>query len=104
MSDPNPYEPPETPHSLTRKQVAKRGLGVTAILLLTPVAVVVAGGVSCAAAAVMVDRIANNIETVFWIMLFVFIPPPVIVLCGMFVWAWRAAHRPRSEHSESERR
>jgi hypothetical protein len=38
MSDPNPYQPPQTPEPLKPTQLAKRGFGVAAILLLTPVA------------------------------------------------------------------
>ena len=42
MSEINPYEPPQTPKPLQPGQIAKRGLGVAAILMLTPVAVGIA--------------------------------------------------------------
>jgi hypothetical protein len=50
MTDPNPYEPPQAPQPLKRVHVVKRGLGVAAILLLTPPAMVVAIMGSCAVA------------------------------------------------------
>lgn len=39
MTDPNPYDASQTAGPLKPSQVGKRGLGVIAILLLTPVAV-----------------------------------------------------------------
>src|SRR5262245_32469283 len=49
MTDPNPYEPPREPEPLTTGKVVKRGVGVGVILLLTPLAVLIAFGASCAA-------------------------------------------------------
>lgn len=46
-SDANPYESPQEAESLTSGQVAKRAMGVGAILLLTPPAMVIATGTSC---------------------------------------------------------
>jgi hypothetical protein len=49
MSDPNPYEPPREPESLTIGQSVRRGIGVGAILLLTPPAMVIAVIACCSA-------------------------------------------------------
>lgn len=47
MTEPNPYEPPRELEPLTRGQVVKRSVGVAAIILLTPPAMVIAVLVSC---------------------------------------------------------
>ena len=45
--DPNPYESPKVEQPLNRAQRLKRGLGLAAILLLTPPAMVIAVFTCC---------------------------------------------------------
>jgi hypothetical protein len=47
MSEPNPYESPKVDQPLKPVQIAKRSVGLAAILLLTPPAMVVAVAVCC---------------------------------------------------------
>ena len=98
MTEPNPYEPPQMPEPLKPAQVAKRGLGVAAILLLTPVAVGIAMAGSCAA----VDPVVNSVPPGEYLRAFVlgwvvFLIPPGLTLIGMLRWAMRT-HR-RSQQS-----
>jgi hypothetical protein len=76
---------------LPTRAAVKRGLGVGAILLLTPLAVLVAFGVSCAATMVIVESpLVNNLNQAIVVGLAVFVGPPVVVLGGMIWWAVRA--------------
>jgi hypothetical protein len=86
MAEPNPYKPPQSPEPLKPIQVAKRGLGLLAIILLTPVAVLITGGISCAAGAAYFDAHQNApwpVERA----LTIFLVPPLLVLVGMICWA-----------------
>ena len=47
--DPNPYESPQVEQPLKRSQIVKRGVGLAAILLLTPPAMIVAVLTCCTA-------------------------------------------------------
>jgi hypothetical protein len=91
----NPYESPTTPEAMTTGKVVKRGLGVGAILLLTPVAVGIAFGGSCAATNLVLAVLSDNqlgLSTVIGIGLAVFLIPPAAVLVAMLGWAIRT-HR-----------
>jgi hypothetical protein len=77
MPDINPYEPPKSDEPLKRAQVLKRGIGVATILLLTPVATVVACWGSCAAGRAM--GVAPSSLIAFG--------PPLAVLMGLMIWA-----------------
>ena len=87
MSDPNPYQPPQTPEPLTTGKVVKRGLGVVAILLLTPVAVVIAGGISCAAGMAFLGSTGQETDATVNTALAISLIPPALVLIGMLTWA-----------------
>jgi Na+-transporting NADH:ubiquinone oxidoreductase subunit NqrD len=95
----NPYEPPRQPEPLTTEQKMKRGLGVGAILLLTPVAVGVAFGASCLTTIAVVDSPALNNSgpnAPLVVGLLTFFIPPALVLIAMIWWAVRAARRDRN--------
>src|SRR4029453_15749270 len=89
MPDPNPYEPPREPEALTTPQVVKRGIGVGVILLLTPVAVAIAFGASCAATYAFLNTslFGQNYGLVFIFGWSIFLLPPFAVLVGMIWWA-----------------
>jgi hypothetical protein len=90
MSEPNPYEPPRESEQLTTGKVVKRGIGVGVILLLTPLAVLIAFGASCAAVNVFMDRFVEKplFGNAFVVVAFsIFLLPPAITLVGMIWWA-----------------
>ena len=87
MSDPNPYQPPQTPEPLTTAKIVKRGLGVVAILLLTPVAVAIAGGVSCAAGMAYLGSMEKETDATVSTAVAISFIPPALVLIGMLCWA-----------------
>jgi hypothetical protein len=89
MSEPNPYEPPQTPEPLTTGMVVKRGLGVVTILLLTPVAVGIAAAGSCAAVFPVLDAAVppGAYDQTFVLGWLVFLSPPLLTLIGMLWWA-----------------
>jgi uncharacterized BrkB/YihY/UPF0761 family membrane protein len=98
----NPYEAPKEGEPLKPVQVAKRGLGFVAILLLTPLAVAIAFGVSCTAASKFVDATlpcfqgnASTFTSWAWFIstLALFLVPPVATFAGMIWWAARALRR-----------
>ena len=96
--DENPYKPPQEQEPLTTGKVAKRGLGVGAIILLTPVAVAIAFGATCAAAyavspLVVAMPAAAQVITSAVIVLFVVLPG--MVLTAMIRWAMRTHRRGR---------
>jgi hypothetical protein len=93
MTDPNPYEPPRESELVTTAKVIKRGIGVGLILLLTPIAVLVAFGASCALTIAVVDSplFGQNYGLVFVVGWSIFLLPPMIVLAGMIWWAIRAS-------------
>jgi hypothetical protein len=92
MSDPNPYTPPQVPDPLTTTKAVKRGLGLVVILLLTPVAIVITGGISCAAGAAYFNQFGNESDPLMRgdplaVALSIFLVPPVFVLVAMLGWA-----------------
>jgi hypothetical protein len=89
MSEPNPYQPPQSPEPLTTGKVVKRSLGVVVILLLTPVAVGIATAGSCAAVFPVLDAIVppGAYGLAFVLGWLVFLTPPVLTLIGMLWWA-----------------
>jgi hypothetical protein len=85
MSDPNPYQPPQTPEPVRRAQTVKRWFGVGAILLLTPLAVMIAVAAGCTASRLLPslshpvwDAVLSNAIPVF---------VPLAVLTAMMIWA-----------------
>ena len=99
----NPYESPREPGTLTAGQIVKRGLGVGAILALTPVAVGIAFCASCAAFNAYFDATFPGLEETSpgdmraWIISAwsVFLLPPAVTVVGMISWALRAYRRRR---------
>jgi hypothetical protein len=89
MSDPNPYTPPQVPDSLTTTKVVKRGVGLVVLLLLTPVAVVITGGISCLAGARYFEAHSHDPDAYdpLAIGLVIFLVPPLFVLVSMLGWA-----------------
>jgi len=84
----NPYEPPREPDPITKKLPVKRAIGLGTILILTPVAVLIAAGASCAAAFAIVDSTRPaDVNSAITVGLIVFLGPPVLVLVGMIWWA-----------------
>lgn len=92
---PNPYEPPR--ESKPTAKSVKRGIGVGAILLLTPFAVLIAFGASCAATIAFVESPigGHNFILVLLICLAIFSIPPILVLIAMIWWAERVRKRDR---------
>ena len=107
--DENPYKSPSEPVAMTTGKVVKRGLGVGAILLLTPVAIAIAFGASCTAVVAYMDATFLSVEgsTRGWINAwvisawFIFLLPPVATLAGMIWWAVRVHRRGKRNPSES---
>jgi hypothetical protein len=94
--EPNPYEPPHEKGPLTTGKMAKRGLGVGGIILLTPVAVGIALIPSCAAAYALLEvATISRINTyvLLYVGLAVFAVPPTIALKLMIDWAIRTHRR-----------
>jgi hypothetical protein len=89
MSDPSPYQPPQSPDPLSTAKAVKRGVGLLVILLLTPVAVVITGGISCAAGATYFNAFGNlkGPPDHGLVALSIFLIPPILVLLGMLGWA-----------------
>lgn len=91
----NPYESPRESQPLAQEKV-KRAIGVGTILLLTPIAVLIALGGSCLASMAVVDFIAD-LGTAVVVGLTVFLLPPALVLLAMIWWAVQASRRARQE-------
>src|SRR5689334_4018525 len=85
--DANPYESPQVEHPLERSQLFKRGVGLAAILLLTPPAMIIAVFTCCS-----VGR---------WFpggpqLLLVYFGIPFAILVGLMAWAAYES-RPRKD-------
>jgi len=101
--DQNPYESPREPQPTIGK--VKRGLGVGAILLLTPVAIAIAFFTSCTALSAYMNATFHGVEgsTKGWVNAWVFsawvvfLLPPLATLTGMIWWAVRAYHRSKRD-------
>lgn len=100
--EPNPYESPKGPTA----NVVKRGLGVVAIICLTPVAVAIAFGGSCTAVSTYVNATLpgmegdiSSAEFFAWVVSAwaVFLLPPVATLAVMVWWAVRVHRRSLSK-------
>jgi hypothetical protein len=104
--EPNPYESPREAEPLTAKLVVKRGLGVGAILLLTPIAVIIAFGTSCGAVNAFMNAYVespNFGRALVPIALAIFFLPPAITLVAMLCWAsvtYRASVLPAKKKHE----
>jgi hypothetical protein len=104
---PNPYESPRESGPL---KIVKRGMGVGAVLLLTPPAVGIAFGISCAAVDSYANATLRDVESktgafLAWMIgaWLIFLLPPGVTLAGMIWWAVRAHRRGKrpSEVSDS---
>jgi hypothetical protein len=90
MSDPNPYTPPQVSDPLTATKVVKRGVGLVVLFLLTPVAVVITGGISCAAGAMYFEAHSHDPPPGYdplAVAMVIFLAPPLFVLVAMLGWA-----------------
>lgn len=88
MTDPNPYESPQAAEPMSVGTVAKRAGGIGLILMLTPLAVIIAFGGSCAAALLTPDISNRSIGYAVGFLMFLGIPLGVLV--AMTSWAaWR---------------
>jgi len=102
----NPYESPQADKPVTTRQLIRRALGVGTILLVTPVAVGIAFGGSCAAtnmflALPWVNKMSLNELIGFG--LAVFLIPPVIVLVAMVGWAiWTYRRNKRRSERQTQ--
>lgn len=98
--DVNPYQPPREPDPLQKKQAVKRAIGMATVLILTPVAVLIAAGASCTAAVLIADTLPlfgnSTRNAAIVVPLVVFIVPPVLVLIAMIGWAIRASLRSKN--------
>jgi hypothetical protein len=94
MSVLNPYQSPQNPKPLDPAQIVRRGVGVAAILLLTPLAVIVAtfiGRGAAIVAQVAAEPIVgpDNPYLIFPL----WFGPPLVVLIAMLWWALRVHRR-----------
>jgi hypothetical protein len=92
MSDLNPYESPKTEQPLKPAQIAKRSAGLALILLLTPLAMVIAVAVCCS---------AINIVPSGGIFAFA---GPFVVLTALIYWATRLDRRGDARGEEWRRK
>ena len=103
MDEPNPYESSKADQPLKVGQIVKRGLGMTTVVLLTPVAVFIAACISCGTIAVYIEASARKgpalpmswLTGLFYIL-------PVATLIVMIVWIVRAQLR-ESEEARRQR-
>ena len=93
----NPYQAPRDQKPLTAARAIKRSIGAGIILILTPIAVAVAFGASCAATNAFLNTniFGQNYLLVFIVAWAVFLLPPAAVLAGMLWWAIRARRQTR---------
>jgi hypothetical protein len=88
----NPYEAPREQEPLTTGKIVKRSLGVGAIVALTPLAVIIAFGGSCAATYAVRQTPSMrgaDLGRLIYVQLTTFLVPPIVVLFAMIVWAIR---------------
>jgi hypothetical protein len=91
----NPYESPREPELLRVGQIVKRTIGVGTIILLTPPAMIIAGGVSCGASiltrqALLIPLVSAGL--------------PIALLFGLMGWAISIDRRERNAAKRDSRR
>ncbi len=99
MSDVNPYESPKTPPDEPPEVIAsvKQGFALVTVLILTPLAVFLAGFISCIAFNRTIDPIGIRWGiggAMLWGSLVCF-APPLGALAVMLFWARRVYLRER---------
>jgi len=111
MAEINPYESPKTPPPGKPVAAVKKGLAFVTLAILTPIAVVIAGGCSCLAVFPTVDAVGNTkvfgpepILLMFLAGWGVFLVPPLLVLVVMGRWAIQAYNREVEEHNAKLKR
>jgi len=106
MTEPNPYEPPTFPPAKRLPiATAKKAVGLTTIVILTPIAVFLAGCISCAAVfptVYFVEEGTRSLGEGSYTWMFaagwaVFLTPPIIALGVMIGWGLRIHHREETE-------
>jgi hypothetical protein len=97
----NPYESPKVPQPVQRRPLLRRSVGGALILLLTPVAIAIAYGGSCAATNAFLDTnvFGQNYGLVALVGFSIFLIPPIVVFIGM-VWWFRAYMRAKTVDSK----
>jgi hypothetical protein len=102
MPDPNPYESPKI-RQPKRAKIAKQTIGVTAVILLTPIALAIALTASCGATWGFVDLVAPNYAVATFGGWAIFLVPPVVTLAFMIWWARREYIAKRNQQKRSAR-
>lgn len=100
--DPNPYESPHSPEPDRKPSAARRTIGTAAIVLLTPIAMLIAIKASCTAcdAVLNTNLFGDDYGLMFLVGWTIVLVPPAAVLCGMILWARLA----RQEEEADQRR
>lgn len=102
MSDLNPYQSPQTPETLTRTRVIKRGIGLGAVLLLTPLAVFISAAVGCTAHRFL-PSLAHPLRSII-LDYSVIGGIPFLTLVAMMLWAVVADQRRGGDPSRRKSR
>lgn len=99
----NPYESPRVPTPQTPHTVVRRAIGVAAILMLTPLAVLIAFGGSCLATRAFANSPTPGLDlgSVIAIAFSIFLIPPAAVLIGMIWWAVRTHSRAKADAAKA---
>ena len=96
MSDSNPYEPPQADEPAPLKKIVKRGLGAATLAMLTPLAVIITGAISCVVAAQYPAESANSSGGYPIVaVLLIWLIPPALVFAVMFYFIIRARRKQR---------
>ena len=93
MSDSNPYKPPQSDELVPLKKIVKRGIGAVTLALLTPVAVIITGAISCGVSIAYMENYQAipgrrgdpiNVALLIWLI------PPLLALIVMIALIVRA--------------
>ena len=113
MAELNPYESPKMPPSKEQPLAAvKKAVGFMTLAILTPIAVLIAAGVSCLGVFPAVEVVGQGTRhlgdaSYTWVIIAgwaVFLIPPIVVLIVMGRWAIRAYNREVEEHNAKLKR
>ena len=85
--EPNPYDPPKADQPPRSANILKRGIGLTTILLLTPLAIGIAGLCSCGAGIAFAAQTPFSDDVKLIGGCAIAFLTPIAVLIGMIWWA-----------------